>query len=62
MGVVRNRLKLKLGSTEVDGQPVYQIINRGKGNTGALHLSASRPQQNGTYQDQSGQYVSTAPR
>jgi hypothetical protein len=34
-GVVRKRLKLKLGSTTVDGQRVYQIAGaeRGKGAT-----------------------------
>ena len=34
-GVVRKRLKLKLGSKNVDGQRVYQIASAGSGKSGA---------------------------
>jgi len=33
-GVVRKRLKLKLGSEKVDGQRVYQIASAGSGKSG----------------------------
>jgi hypothetical protein len=34
-GVVRKRLKLKLGSKKVDGQRVYQIASAGSGKSTA---------------------------
>ncbi len=36
-GVVRKRLKLKLGSKKVDGQRVYQIASAGSRKSGAHH-------------------------
>ena len=41
-GVVRKRLKLKLGSKKVDGQRVYHIASAGSGKSGA-HQSKRRP-------------------
>ena len=39
-GVVRKRLKLKLGSKKVDGNRVYQIASGGSGKTGARRVQA----------------------
>jgi Protein of unknown function (DUF3489) len=36
-GVVRNRLKLKLGSKKVDGERVYQIASADAGKTTGRH-------------------------
>src|SRR6266480_1709124 len=41
-GVVRKRLKLKLGSKKVDGRRVYQIASAGSGKSGARQ-SKRRP-------------------
>jgi hypothetical protein len=41
-GVVRKRLKLKLGSKKVDDQRVYQIASADSGKSGA-HQSKRRP-------------------
>jgi hypothetical protein len=41
-GVVRKRLKLKLGSKKVDGQRVYQIASAGSGKS-AARQSKRRP-------------------
>jgi hypothetical protein len=41
-GVVRKRLKLKLGSKKVDGQRVYQIASAGSGKS-AARLYKRRP-------------------
>ena len=42
-GVVRKRLKLKLGSKEVDGERVYQITGGGKNKPGSGRTSQRRP-------------------
>ena len=41
-GVVRKRLKLKLGSKKVDGERVYQITGGGKAKSGSHSLSKRR--------------------
>ena len=41
-GVVRKRLKLKLGSKKVDGERIYPITGRGKDKSGSRHVSKSR--------------------
>jgi hypothetical protein len=41
-GVVRKRLKLKLGSKKVDGDRVYQITNGGVGGTATARRPSSR--------------------
>src|SRR5262245_26647887 len=41
-GVVRKRLKLKLGSKKVDGGRVYQIIGGAKAHSGSRSLSKRR--------------------
>ena len=41
-GVVRKRLKLKLGSKKVDGNRVYQIASGGSGKASASHQPKRR--------------------
>ena len=42
-GVVRKRLKLKLGSKKMDGERVYQITGGGKNKSGSGRMSKRRP-------------------
>ena len=42
-GVVRKRLKLKLGSKLVDGNRVYQITSTGSGTTGPRQAKRRSP-------------------
>ena len=42
-GVVRRRLKLKLGSKKVDGERVYKVIGGEKAKSGIRSLSKRRP-------------------
>jgi hypothetical protein len=42
-GVVRKRLKLKLGSKKVDGERVYQITGGEKNKSSRGHTSKRRP-------------------
>ena len=53
-GVVRKRLKLKLGSKKVDGNRVYQIASGDSGKTGSRRSKASRPERHAARQDRSG--------
>ena len=42
-GVVRKRLKLKLGSMKVDGERIYRITGGEKAKSGSRSLSKGRP-------------------
>ena len=53
-GVVRKRLKLKLGSKKVDGKRVYQIAGAASGKSGLAGPSAGRPERHAARQDRSG--------
>ena len=53
-GVVRKRLKLKLGSKKVDGNRVYRIAGGDSGSPGLAGPSASRPERHAAREDRSG--------
>ena len=53
-GVVRKRLKLKLGSTKVDGNRVYQIAGGDAVNPRLARASVGRPERHATCKDRSG--------
>ena len=52
-GVVRKRLKLKLGSKKVDGDRVYQIASGDSGKPGARQSKRRRPERHAARQDRS---------
>ena len=53
-GVVRKRLKLKLGSKKVDGHRVYQIASGDSVKTASASPNAGQPERHAARQDRSG--------